>query len=261
MASIGIISNYSEIPRNIIKIDTEVHYENFNAEWRRLVLHFDKVRENVFMSDSKEETNKLISGVSYDLAELIHFNPSLVTVRTSTFGTSKNTYEHFIEHLSREIFTKKTVALLGNDINNALKYAELLYTDDSIIRFLPELVIKPNSVHEREICMFGSPKEILEWVFSFEKIHYLLIEKKKKADDLLDYLYIEKNNIIKIANELNMYLPIAPRTISSEDKNSLHDMITKNWCRNKRANPDIILEYLYLNEIENLRNIGLFIDD
>lgn len=253
MASVGIISTYTAIPSNIIKIDSRVHHENFKNEWRELAKRFDDAKENIFMSNN---ATTLISDLVYELAELIHFNSSLITVRTSTFGTNKNTYEHFIKHLSKEIFTKKGVSFFGN-IDNALKYAELIYTDDSIIRFLPELVVKPKDIHEKEICMVGSPKEILDWIFNFETIHYLFFKKREKAEDLLAELSNEKNNVIKTAIEMKIFLPISPRTIISEDKDYLLDRIKKNWMRNKKINPDIVLNYLYLNEIENLKKIGI----
>jgi len=254
MASVGIISPYTEIPSNIIKIDGRVYHENFKIEWRKFLKRFDDARDNIYAFDN---ATKLISDLVYDLAELVHFNSSLITVRTSTFGTNKNTYEHFIRHLSKEIFTKKGIFLFGN-FDNALRYAELLYTDDSIIRFLPELVVKPNDVHEKEICMIGSPKEIIDWIVKFENMHYRNFEKREEARDLFEELFKEKNNVIKTAIEMKIFLPISPRTIISEDKDYLLDRIKKSWMRNKKVNFDTVLNYLYLNEIENIKSLSVF---
>lgn len=254
MASIGIISSYTEIPSNIIKIDGRVQHETFKNEWRKLVKCFDDAKENIYTSNNAAN---LISDLVYELAELVHFNSSSITVRTSTFGTNKNTYEHFIAHLSKEIFTKKGVSLFGN-FDNALKYAELLYTDDSIVRFLPELVVKPNDAHEKEICMIGSPKEIIDWIFKFESIHFRIFKKREKAMNLLEELSKEKNNVMKTAIKMKIFLPISPRTIISEDKEYLFGKIKRYWMRYKKVNPDTVLNYLYLNEIENLKSLTYF---
>lgn len=252
MASVGIITAYNTIPTNIFKIDGSVHHENFKIEWRELAIRFNNVRGAIIKSNNAV---KVISDLVNDLAELIHFNSSLLTVRTSTFGTNTDIHEHFKIHVSKEIFTKKGVSFFGN-LDNALKYAELIYVDDSIIRFLPELLVKPKDIHEKEICMTGSPKEILDWISDFENLHYLFSFKGEKANELLEKISREKNDIIKTAIKMNMYLPISPKKIISEDKEFLLDMIKKSWIRNKTVNPNIVLNYLYLNEIENLKSIG-----
>ncbi len=264
MASVGLISNYFEIPKNIITIDSSACHESFKIEWKTFIQRFDQTKKIMFMSDNDEEATKLTSKLVWDLAELVHFNSSLVTVRTSTFGTSKKFIEHFFIHLSKEIFTKEGISSVGNDINNSLKLAELIYTDDSIIRFLPELKIKPKNEHEREISIIGSPTEILGWVLDCEKFHYKFINGNLRKDDLLkdlERLHKERNNIIKIAMEMGIYLPISPRIIMSEDRDYLRGMIVRDWTRNKKADPKTILNYLYLNEIKNLNDIGLIPDE
>lgn len=263
MASVGIISNYSELPKTIIKIDSGVHHENFKNEWREIVKRFNNAKDDALLSDNIEAA-KLISDLVYELAELIHFNSSLVSVRISTFGTSKRLYDHFMIHLSKEIFAKETISFMGNDINNSFKLAKLIYIDDSIIRFLPELVAKPKDIHEKAINIIGSPKEILDWVINVEKLYYRFLKRKIRKEDLLngiESLYDKKNDIIKTAIEMKIFLPISPKTIISEDKEYLLDKINKNWIRSKKVDPDIVLNYLYLNEIQNLKEIGLILDD
>jgi hypothetical protein len=264
MASVGLISNYFGIPKNITTIDSRACHASFNYEWKTFIQQFDQTKEDMFMLDNNEEATKLSSSLVHDLAELIKFNSSSVTVRTSTFGTSNDFFKHFITHLSNEIFAKDGVSFIGNDINNSLKLAELIYTDDSIIRFLPELIIKPKNEHEKEISIIGSPIEILDWVFDCEKLYYKFIERKLKKNDLLaviDYLHKGRYDVIKIAMEMSMYLPISPRTIISEDKDELYNRITKNWMRNKKVDSNIVLNYLYLNEIKNLIGLGLIPDE
>jgi hypothetical protein len=262
MASVGIISNYFEIPKTIIEIDSRGHHENFKTEWRKIVLDFDMIRDDALIDDGgKEKVKMAANDLINNLAELVYFNSSLVTVRTSTFGTSKKFYNHFMIHLSKEIFTKENISYVGNNIDNSLKLAKLLYIDDSIIRFLPELRIKPKDVHARELILIGAPAKLIDWVFDVEKFYARFLKKKPNKEKLLEtleYLYNEKINVVKTAIEIKMFLPISPKNIISDDINYLHGMIMKDWKRNRKVDSNVILNYLYFSEMENLKEIGLF---
>jgi len=264
MASVGIISNYIEIPKNIIKIDSLKHHDNFIKEWREILQRFNTVRDNILICNNKDDIQKSISDIIYDLAELIHFNSSLVNAKVSTFGTSKKSHDHYMVHLENEIFTKKGISIVGNDINNSLKLAELIYSDDAIVRFLPELIIKPKNPHEKEISIIGSPKEIMGWVYEVDKLYLLFLKgkniKKDEFNKTIEKLNTEKNKVIKTAIEMKMYLPISPRNIISDDRENLYSKITKEWSRNKKIHPDVIFNYLYLNEVDKFKEFGLIND-
>jgi len=77
----------------------------------------------------------------------------------------------------------------------------------------------------------------------------------------VDELYKEKNEIVKTAIEMKMFLPISPKTITSDNMDYLPGKIMLDWTRSKKIDSDIVLNYLYLNEIEDLKKTGLISDD
>ncbi len=220
--------------------------DEFIREWK--ALPFFKYNEfEIFEEENLNKVDRMLKEMGPFIAKYSDY----IEITVKTIGSKYNMYDH-ITKLHYENLFRKYTPIYGFDY--VMKLAHLLYIDDSIIRFFPELEIKPKIPSLRPIKVVGLYDKIFDWVFAMEKVYMFFIHKKDKnyVIKTIDKLYRKAKEVIKTAIGNGWYLPISPGRITSTSTNMLENKITISWRRNRNVNPKLLVEYFYSVELGRL---------
>jgi|GEM_PF-4187035 hypothetical protein len=217
--------------------------EEFIREWK--ALPFFKYNElEIFEEETLNKVDKMLK----EMEPFIIKYSDYIEITVKTMGSKYNMYDH-ITKLHYENLFKDYAHIYGFEY--VIKFAHLLYIDDSIIRFFPELEIKPKIPTLKSIIIAGLYDEIFDWVFAMEKIYRFFIHRRDKnyVIKTIDWLYEEAPKVIETAINNGWYLPISPTRITSTNTDRLKNKIITSWRRNRNVSPGLLVEYFYSVEL------------
>lgn len=191
---------------------------DFREKWDELTEKLWDVRTEV------EDLDQRLSGSRMDEAvNLARQYSNFVEIEHGPFGREEDMKEHTQEHFEwlfngdnfNDEFRSPTTI---KDIELLIKFAEIVYINDAVYRFIERTRFVPQADDLDEINFMSLPDELAEWMEEGELIYLSLApDTSLEINDIgnrIDRLYEQRNDFIESAMEFDLFHPVMPDSVS-----------------------------------------------